>query len=142
MRLSRFTDIGLRALMYVGAHGRRVSSAEIAEAFGISRDHVTKSLQALVGLGAMESTPGRNGGYSVSGDLGRLRLGEVVRKLEPRVEMAECIGAESECPLTSTCELSTALGRAQRSFFDALDEYTVADLVEGTRAPLVQLAPA
>lgn len=142
MRLSRFTDIGLRALMYVGAHGRRVSSSEIAEAFGISQDHVTKSLQALVGLGAMGSTPGRNGGYAIEEDPGELRLGEVVRKLEPTLRMAECFGSDSECPLTSACELSSALGRAERAFFDTLDEYTVADLIEGTRTPLVQLVPA
>lgn len=142
MRLSRFTDIGLRALMYVGAHGGRVSSGEIAEAFSVSRDHVTKSLQALVGLGVLESTPGRNGGYSAAGDLGELALGNVVRALEPSLEMAECFGPESTCPLTSRCELATAVDRAQRSFFETLDEYTVADLVQGTRAPLVELAPA
>ncbi|MDX1568456.1 MAG: Rrf2 family transcriptional regulator [Longimicrobiales bacterium] len=142
MRLSRFTDIGLRALMYAGARGRRVSSGEIAEAFGISQDHVIKSLQALVGLGAMDSKPGRNGGYALDTDPGRLRLGEVVRKLEPSLQMAECFGPESRCPLTQSCELSTALGRAQSAFFDALDEYTVADLIEGTRDPLVQLVPA
>ncbi|MFP3947714.1 MAG: RrF2 family transcriptional regulator [Longimicrobiales bacterium] len=142
MRLSRFTDIGLRALMYAGARNRRVSSGEIAGAFGISRDHVTKSLQALVGLGAMDSKPGRNGGYALDADPRVLRLGEVVRKLEPTVEMAECFGPDSRCPLTKSCELSTALSRAQLAFFEALDEYTVADLIEGTRAPLVQLVPA
>lgn len=142
MRLSRFTDIGLRALMYVGAHGGRVSSGEIAEVFDISRDHVTKSLQALVGLGALDSTPGRNGGYSLAGDPARLLLGAVVRRLEPSLEMAECFGPDSECPLTTTCELTTALRRAQGAFFDTLDEYTIADLIEGTRSPLVELRSA
>lgn len=142
MRLSRFTDIGLRALMYVGAHGGRVSSGEIAEVFDISRDHVTKSLQALVGLGALDSTPGRNGGYALAKDPEGLRLGEVIRRLEPTLEMAECFGPGSECPLTAGCELATALRQARGAFFETLDGYTVADLIEGTRGPLVQLRSA
>lgn len=142
MRLSRFTDIGLRALMYVGAHGGRISSGEISEAFDISRDHVTKSLQALVEMGALDSTPGRSGGYALVADPAALRLGAVVRDLEPTVEMAECFGSDSRCPLTAACELSTALGSAERAFFETLDRYTVADLIEGTRAPLVELRSA
>lgn len=142
MRLSRFTDIGLRALMYVGAHGGRISSGEISEAFDISRDHTTKSLQALVEMGAMDSTAGRNGGYALVVDPATLRLGTVVRDLEPSVEMAECFGSDSRCPLTATCELATALAGAQHAFFDALDRYTVADLIAGTRTPLVELRSA
>jgi len=141
MRLSRFTDIGLRALMYIAAHGRNVSAREVADAFDVSRDHVTKSMQGLVGQGALTSTPGRNGGFRLHTDPAALRLGDLVRALEPSLELAECFSPESTCPLTDACELTCALADARDAFFAALNRYTLADLVAASRWGLVQIQP-
>lgn len=141
MRLSRYTDIGLRALMYIAAHGRNVSAREVAEAFHVSRDHVTKSMQGLVALGMLTSTPGRYGGFEMDTDPQSVRLGELVRRLEPNLAIAECFAEESTCPLTDACELSSALYEARDAFFTSLDRYTLADLVTGTYQGLVQIAP-
>lgn len=141
MRLSRYTDIGLRALMYIAAQGRNVSAREVAEAFDVSRDHVTKSMQGLVALGALSSTPGRYGGFEMDTDPRSVRLGDLVRRLEPNLAIAECFTEESTCPLTDACELSSALYEAREAFFTSLDEYTLADLVTGTYQGLVQIAP-
>ncbi len=141
MRLSRFTDIGLRALMYITAQGRNVSAREVSEAFHVSKDHVTKSMQGLVSLGALTSTPGRNGGFELAADPSQLRLGALVRRLEPNLAIAECFGEDSTCPLTDACELSSALYEAREAFFVSLDRYTLADLVAGTYQSLVQITP-
>lgn len=141
MRLSRFTDIGLRALMYIAAQGRNVSAREVAEAFHVSKAHVTKSMQGLVALGALSSTPGRNGGFELHKHPASLRLGELVRRLEPNLEIAECFGEDSTCPLTDACELSSALFEAREAFFVSMDRYTLADLVAGTYQGLVQIRP-
>jgi Rrf2 family transcriptional regulator, nitric oxide-sensitive transcriptional repressor len=48
MKPSTFTDYGLRTLMSLAAGPqRRATIAEIATAFGISRNHLTKVAQAL-----------------------------------------------------------------------------------------------
>ncbi|MEX2473413.1 MAG: Rrf2 family transcriptional regulator [Gemmatimonadota bacterium] len=140
MRLSRYTDIGLRALMYIAAQGRNVSAREVAEAFHMSRDHVTKSMQGLVALGTLSSTPGRYGGFEMDADPRSVRLGDLVRRLEPNLAIAECFTEESTCPLTDACELSAALYEAREAFFRSLDRYTLADLVTGTYQGLVQIA--
>ncbi|MEX2465871.1 MAG: Rrf2 family transcriptional regulator [Gemmatimonadota bacterium] len=142
MRLSRFTDIGLRAVMYIAAQGRNVSAREVSEAFHVSRDHVTKSMQGLVALGALNSTSGRNGGFELDTDPKALRLGDLVRRLEPNLEIAECFGEASTCPLTDACELAGALFEAREAFFVSLNRYTLADLVAGTYQGLVQIAPS
>ena len=127
--------------MYIAAQRRNVSAREVAEAFHVSRDHVTKSMQGLVALGALTSTPGRNGGFGMDAEPGSLRLGDVVRRLEPNLALAECFSEESTCPLTHSCELSTALFEAREAFFVALNRYTLADLVAGTYQSLVQISP-
>ena len=127
--------------MYIAAQGRNVSAREVAEAFHVSRDHVTKSMQGLVALGALSSTPGRNGGFEMDADPETLRLGRLVRSLEPNLDIAECFAEESTCPLTDACELSHALAEAREAFFVSLDRYTLADLVRGTYQGLVQITP-
>ena len=127
--------------MYIAAQGRNVSAREVAEAFHVSRDHVTKSMQGLVALGALSSTPGRNGGFEMDADPESLKLGRLVRSLEPNLDIAECFTEESTCPLTNACELSHALAAAREAFFVSLDQYTLADLVRGTYQGLVQITP-
>ena len=127
--------------MYIAAQGRNVSAREVAEAFDVSRDHVTKSMQGLVALGALSSTPGRNGGFEMDADPETLRLGRLVRSLEPNLDIAECFTEDSTCPLTDACELTHALLEAREAFFVSLDRYTLADLVRGTYQGLVQITP-
>ena len=48
MRLTQFTDYGLRALMRLAADTERsFSSSDIAAEFGISRNHLTKVIRDL-----------------------------------------------------------------------------------------------
>jgi Rrf2 family nitric oxide-sensitive transcriptional repressor len=89
----------------------------------------------------LSSTPGRSGGFAIDTDPAGLRLGDLVRQLEPNLAIAECFGEESTCPLTDACELSSALFEARESFFVSLNRYTLADLVAGTYQGLIQITP-
>lgn len=143
MRLSRFSDLSLRALMYMGAHPKRpVPTREIARAFEVSEHHLSKGLQALRAAGVVRSTPGRNGGFRIRHPLEEIRIGTVVRAVEPSMAMAECFEPlTNRCPLATTCTLADALTRAQNRFIETLDEYTVADLLPAAEPVLVELSP-
>jgi Rrf2 family nitric oxide-sensitive transcriptional repressor len=144
MQISKFSDYGLRALMYLGARNGQVTKAEeVAEAFGISTNHVVKSLQALVGQGWVRSMAGRGGGYVFEGSASRIRVGEVVRQLEPNFDMAECFAPEkNSCPLVPGCLLSTALDGAKAAFLAELDRYSVEDLIATKRDGLLAIGAA
>lgn len=156
MRLTRFTDLALRALLVLAADpGRVVSSTELARRLNASRDHLLKGLQALDARGLVTATRGRGGGYALAPGVGSesraegappvpsrppVSLGELVRSLEPTLALAECFESGSTCPLTGECRLAQALDEARDAFFAALDRYTLADLVAGDLPRLVQLA--
>jgi Rrf2 family nitric oxide-sensitive transcriptional repressor len=140
MRLTRFSDISLRALMYLGAYeARAVSATEMAERLVVSRDHLMKSLQALGALGLVSGTRGRRGGFRLARAGASIKLGQLVRSLERRNRLAECFGERSTCPLTGGCRLAGVLREAESGFYDILDGYTVADLLAANRTELVQL---
>ncbi len=131
MQLTWFTDYGLRLLLYAAAHpDRRVTVAEVALAYQISRDHLMKVSQRLTQLGMIHATRGRGGGVQLALDPTTLRLGAVVRALEPDLNLVECFSPlTNTCRITSACRLKGALFRARRAFLDSLDEHTLADVV-------------
>ena len=60
MQLTSFTDYGLRMLMRMAsAPDRAFSTAELAEEFKLSRNHLTKIMQRLAQGGIVETRPGR-----------------------------------------------------------------------------------
>jgi Rrf2 family nitric oxide-sensitive transcriptional repressor len=139
MRLTQFTDIGLRALMYLGAHpGRPVPTSEMALRLQVSKNHLMKSLQALSDLHLVAGTRGNGGGFLLVEGAPAIRLGTLVRRLEPNVALVECFSPGSSCPLTTDCRLADALAEASECFFEILDEYTLADL-HSDFTPLVHL---
>ncbi len=140
MRLSRFSDIALRALMYLGAHPDRVvPTEEMSQKLVVSKEHLMKCLQTLSGLDLVEGIRGRGGGFRLTGEGGEIRLGELVRETEPTLAMAECFEPVSICPLTGNCRLAGVLAESQKAFLATLDKYTLADLLAADRPLLVQL---
>ena len=130
MRLTVGTDYGLRVLMYVAMQGERRSTiSEIAEAYGISEAHVKKVALGLGRHGWVRTLRGRGGGLILAREPGLIRLGEVVRKLEPDFALAECLGSGSQCRLTGICKLTEVLQDALGLFQTRLDNSTLADIL-------------
>jgi Rrf2 family nitric oxide-sensitive transcriptional repressor len=131
MHLSKYCDYALRSLMYLGARSGKITAAdEIAKAFGISTNHVVKSLQGLAKAGYVTSVSGRGGGYVFDRPLYKIRVGDIVERLEPNLHMAECFSEEKNtCPLTPGCALQSALSHACHTFIETLNQYTLEDLI-------------
>lgn len=129
MRLTAFTDYGLRALMRLAAEPERVFSTEdIAREFSISRNHLTKVVRDLADAGFVKTQRGAGGGFRLARPPDHIRLGDVVRRLEARHAMVECFRADGgACVLTPTCRLKGKLAEASRAFLAELDKTTLAE---------------
>lgn len=136
MQLTRFTDLGLRLLMYLGSarpdEGPPVTIGEVAERFGVSHHHLVKVANLLAHAGWVTATRGKGGGLRLARPAGEIRVGAVVRELEGGHALIDC--AEPPCTLRGACRLKGVLDGAQQAFFAALDAYTLADVVAGTSA--------
>lgn len=131
MRLTRYTDYGLRVLMYVGSHpDETVSTTELARSLRVSRNHLLKVVNRLCELGWLHAKRGPSGGVSFSALSENVTVGEIVRTLESQLDLVECFSpASNTCPLLPACRLAPLLKRAQDAFLAELDGVTLSDLV-------------
>lgn len=130
MRLTSHTDYGLRVLMSLAAmNDRLVTIEELARRHRISRNHLMKVAQSLVGHGLVKSLRGRGGGLTLARAPADIRMGQVVRMLEADVELVACLGeGAATCVFTGICRLTGALKGAMDAFIAELDRLTLADL--------------
>ena len=129
MRLTSFTDFGLRALMRLaGEPDRMFTTEEIASEFAISRNHLTKVIRDLAKRGYLATQRGVGGGFRLTRPPASITIGEIVRALEQREALVECFRQDGgQCVLTPRCGLKGRLAAAREAFLLELDKTTLAD---------------
>lgn len=137
MRLTSFTDFGLRMLMRMaGDPARGFSTSELAEELGLSRNHLAKIMQHLSRAGFIETRRGGGGGAVLARPAAEIRLGDIVRQLEEGQPLVECFGTDAgTCSIDGRCRLKARLRTAETAFLDDLNRSTLADIALSLKGP-------
>lgn len=132
MRLTIYTDYSLRLLMYLALKEDGLATiAEVAQSYGVSKNHLMKVAYQLGVAGYIETIRGRSGGLRLAKSPNTIILGEVVRHTEPDMAIVTCFKPiNAFCVIQPSCGLRGALQRAQAAFIDVLDGYSLNDLVQ------------
>jgi Rrf2 family nitric oxide-sensitive transcriptional repressor len=126
MRLTRYTDYSMRVLIYLAVYEDRLCSiAEIAKAYQISYSHLMKVVNALSHHGFVETTRGRGGGLKLLKAPHKIIVGDVVRKTEEGMDLADC----GNCIIAPACGLTSVLSKGVAAMLDVFDDYTIADFM-------------
>lgn len=130
MRLTSFTDYGLRMLMRMAsAPDQYFSTADLAVEFNLSRNHLTKIMQQLSRGGIVETRRGGSGGARLSQAPEDIRLGDVVRLLEQGQALVECLAPDGgDCTIDNCCRLKARLRRAETRFIEDLNLTSLAEI--------------
>lgn len=141
MHLTLHADYSLRVLLYLAARPERlVSTQEVSEAYGISKNHLVRVVQALGKHGFIEVRPGRSGGITLARAPAEISLGQVFRATEPSLHLVECFDREKNtCPIAPACGLKGVLFEARDAFLAVLDKYSLADVTKRSRKDLTDL---
>lgn len=133
MRLSLHTDYALRTLMYLAVQDGHASIGAIAEAYGISKNHLMKIAPRLVAEGFLEAVRGRSGGIRLARPPEAINIGAVARAMEETGGFVECFNAATNsCVITPACALRPILAGGLEAFFAHLDGFTLADIIGDT----------
>ena len=129
MRLNRKTDYCLRVLIYLQLNPGRARIKDIADSYGISKNHLSVVVNRLSELKYITSTPGPKGGIEFNPVKADVRVAKLVTQIET-FEIAECFEVEGRtCSLNPRCKLKKMLSSATKSFIGELEKYRISDLV-------------
>ena len=131
MQLTIFTDYGLRTLMFLAAHREKLCNVrEVADHYGVSYNHLVKVVHKLAQLGYVESIKGKGGGIRLAKGAEKHRLGDLVRALEPNMDIVECFNRDANtCRVSGSCQLKHILFDAKQAFVESLNKYALQDTV-------------
>ncbi|GIU24905.1 Rrf2 family transcriptional regulator [Shewanella schlegeliana] len=141
MQLTRYTDYGLRTLMYLALHSERESLfriSEITEVFDLSANHISKVVHHLGKLGYLQTVRGKSGGFRLAKPAAEINIGQVVRALENSLAPIDC--SKPYCLFTPACKLKGVLGDAVNAYLAVLDGYSL-DMIVTNKQELKSLLP-
>ncbi|GIU50429.1 transcriptional regulator [Shewanella sairae] len=141
MQLTRYTDYGLRTLMYLALNSERESLfriSEITEVFDLSANHISKVVHHLGKLGYLQTVRGKSGGFRLAKPASEINIGQVVRSLENSLAPIDC--SKPYCLLTPACQLKSVLAEAVNAYLAVLDAYTL-DMIVANKQELKSLLP-
>ena len=135
MRHSVHTDYSIRVLIYLAIFNEKLVTIEdIATAYAISKNHLTKVVHNLVKSGFVASIRGRNGGIKLARDPQDINISHVVLKAEEDFNMVECLNHENnQCIVSGFCRLTGIFSKALDAYIASLAKYTLSDLVKNPR---------
>ena len=136
LKISRLTDYGLLASVYLARKGGQVVAArEIAGFYHLSIPMVTKVLKTLHQGGLIQSHRGVGGGYSFDGDPETVTLGHLIEILEGPWDLVECETVDDSghavCAIRIACPSRRFMFGINRAIKGAFDQVTLADLIRG-----------
>jgi Rrf2 family protein len=138
MRLGEGVEWGLHVLLSLAwlDDDEPLSTRELAASYDLPAAYLNKQLQALVKAGLLESLPGARGGFRLARRANEITLLDVVIAIEGDESAFRCTeirqrGMGAGCPKSyfrSACAVTTAMGRAELAWREALAAETVADI--------------
>jgi Rrf2 family transcriptional regulator, nitric oxide-sensitive transcriptional repressor len=131
VQLSLKADYALRTLIFLATHPEEtVSTERISQAYGISKHHLVRVVQALGEHGYVQRITGRHGGLRLALSPSHINLGAVVRHTESNLDLVECFNPQTNtCPIAGACLLERFLAEALECFLRELDRHTLAELL-------------
>jgi Rrf2 family protein len=135
MRLTEQTTYALQVLSVCALHyPRLLRVTDIAGQTGITAFNIFKLLKTIIPAGLAQSTRGRYGGVRLAMPPHQLKVGRVVRALEPRFQTcgpAELIRKKKLKVEAIDQNVSQVIGLGLNAFLMRLDTVTIQDLIAG-----------
>ena len=137
MRLTEQTRYALHVLAHCGArHPALAKVAAIAAETGITEQNIFKLIKTLTKAGLVQTIRGPHGGVRLAKAPGAIRVGQVIRAIEPRFKACGPLDQiMSDAPVSAIeRELDRTIGLGIAAFMETLDKTSIAALVAKTNA--------
>jgi Rrf2 family protein len=108
------TDYAMRALVFMGKNRNSLYNVrEISEELKISHQYLRRILQVLSRNGILKSLKGKNGGFILNKDPGKIFLVNLIDIFQGSIDIKHCMVGTGICPNNKSCLLSRNLEKMQ-----------------------------
>ena len=135
MRLTEQSRYALRVLAHCAErHPALAKVATISAVTGITEQNIFKLIKTLTKAGFVETIRGPHGGVRLAMPPKAIRVGQVIRAIEPRFKACGPLDLIlSDQPVSAVeRELDRTIGRGIAAFMETLDQTSIAALVAKT----------
>jgi Rrf2 family protein len=135
MKVSKKSDYALRVLFsLVEQYGEGpVSIRELAERNDVPKSFLEHILLDLKGMGWVDSTPGKYGGYFLARSPDEIRMGQVVRKFDNILAPINCVSVQhyEKCSQEPDCRFRRVFLQIRNDTARMMDNATLATVYAG-----------
>lgn len=117
------------AAEYAGNNGHLQAKA-IAGRYFMPEQYVEQILNRLKKAGLIRSIRGPKGGYTLSREPKKIKVGEIIEATEGPISLVQCVSENSDgkCSLSSQCKTKKFWSKLSRVIENVLDKTTLADI--------------
>ena len=131
MKTSKKTDYAIHALMILAKRpNKELSVVEIAEIENVSSSYLAKVMQKLSKAGIVSSSEGKKGGYSLQRDPEKIDLTSIVKILEEKKNIFDCVDEVHGCKIRDRCKIHAVFTEAYKKMLNELSKTSIADILE------------
>jgi Rrf2 family protein len=127
LEITRRSDLAIRALTELDAHGATIKAAALATATNSTNGFLPHVMSPLVKAGWVVSDPGRNGGYRLVVPVSTISVLDVIEAVEGSIPADLCVLRHGACLANGPCSLHLAWSHARTALLDTLADTTVGD---------------
>ena len=135
MKLSTRGRYGIHAMYDLALHanGGPQSIKSIAEREGIPEAYLEQLIAVLKREGLVASTRGAQGGYTLKRAPEEITVGDVLRALEGKLSLVECLDEEESCGKSCACPSRIVWMKVRDGLGAIVDGITLMDMVDDYR---------
>lgn len=118
--------------------GSPVSLAQVAKADDLPRRYLEQLVIALKRDSLLRGVSGKEGGYYLTRPPAEIKIGEIIEAAIGPVRIVDCVGDPGECLKSDLCECRVIYSLINQRITEALNEFSLADMLENRWRGLVR----
>ena len=128
LKITKKVEYALIAIKHLSENPKKLSSvSDMSTTYGIPREILAKTMQALAKENIVESVKGPQGGYRNKNKTSDVSLNKFFEVLEGPTAIMDCY-FESGCNHLSNCNIKTPIKKINDSVRDLFKNITLADI--------------
>lgn len=132
MQLTSRTEYAVRAMIDLARlGGGQATAREIARRQEIPPKFLPQIMVDLSRAGLVQGTRGSGGGVRLAVDPAKVTIRRIVDAIEGPMALYNCLEEGGVCKRQGRCEVQHVWAWAQSRFLEALDDFTLQDIISG-----------